>query len=253
MYGWLVWTNLDGLAPPLGDYTTADFYGPFAPVDTNPDTFPPVTYTNLNIAGLNIVIPNGNYFCFGYMNTSAGGTTGFNGVNTWTWDVASWEFDHQNSETAILQVKANFSEPTPTPADTSTPTTPTPALPTATPTPQCNSFGCSIEMPSNNFGARDACWCKVTICNPSAASYANTPVFAILDIHGAYFFAPEFNNFSHYTYDIIPGLQTIDVLSAFQWPSNVGSDSGIFWHAAMTDQAITQLFGMLDTFTFGWH
>jgi hypothetical protein len=38
-YGWLVWTNVGGLVPPPGPAQTANYYGPFTPVD--PDLWCP--------------------------------------------------------------------------------------------------------------------------------------------------------------------------------------------------------------------
>ena len=107
-YGWLVWTNVGGLNAPAGDATTADYYGSFTPVDPNPKTFPPTTYTYIDISAQNIVIPAGNYFCIGYDVTGNGGQTSFNGVDTWAWYGSVWDPDQGWSRTAILQVTADY-------------------------------------------------------------------------------------------------------------------------------------------------
>ncbi len=130
--------------------------------------------------------------------------------------------------------------------------TPTPsAAPTPTPS-VCTELGCQIKMPSNLFNAGDLCSCTLTICNPSSTTYPQVPVFAILDVYGLYFFAPDFSNFNHYTLDITPGEQEVEVLPDFTWPENAGAASGILWYAAMTNADITDLFGVLGQFEFGW-
>ena len=141
--------------------------------------------------------------------------------------------------------------PTPTPGFPSpTPSTP----PASTPTPPpCSQLGCSILMPSSEFAPGDICACHLYICNPGSTTLSNVPVFALLDVYGSYFFAPDFSSFNHYTEDISPGTTHITVLPTFSWPENAGAASGIRWYAAMTDADITTLIGNLGQFEFGWH
>jgi len=147
---------------------------------------------------------------------------------------------------------------TPQPTNTPMPATNTPVPPTDTPapptaTPECQMLGCTIDMPSDDFTEDDECYCMVYVCNPDEETYSAVPVFVILDVYGLYYFAPNYSDFDYYTRNITPGLTEIEVLPVFIWPGNVGSASGINWYAAMTDQAITELFGEFDMFTFGWH
>ena len=118
---------------------------------------------------------------------------------------------------------------------------------------ECCGTGCTIQMPSIDFGAGDECWCDLLICNSEFEEYADIPVFGILDVYGSLFFAPEFDDFSCYIQTIYPGLQYIHVLPRFEWPENAGSANDIVWYAAMTDPEMTALWGSMDTFTFGWH
>lgn len=153
--------------------------------------------------------------------------------------------------------------PTPTPVSTNTPTpsptnTPTtgPETPTNTPhptsTPQCGVTGCRIEMSADHFSEGDLCWCKVFVCNTTGSDLVDTPVFVILDVYGTMFFAPGFLEFDMYQLLLSPGETVIEVLPEFIWPSGTGAANGITWYAAMTDSAITQLFGDYGVFTFGW-
>jgi hypothetical protein len=108
-------------------------------------------------------------------------------------------------------------------------------------------------MPAHEFGPHDVCYCNVTICNPDGVVYEDIPIFAILDVFGTYFFAPGYTDFDYYVRHIPPGLMELNVLPAFLWPEGAGAALGVVWYAAMTDPDITELFGALGTFTFGWH
>ncbi|MCD4707550.1 MAG: hypothetical protein K8S62_07405 [Candidatus Sabulitectum sp.] len=107
-YGWLVWVNVGGLNPPAGEASTADFYGTFSPVDSNPSTLPPVTYTYIDLSSENIVIADGNYFCFGYDVTGNGGQILYNGVETWSWYNSEWDSDSSWGRTDIFEVSADY-------------------------------------------------------------------------------------------------------------------------------------------------
>lgn len=152
--------------------------------------------------------------------------------------------------------------PTPTPTFTpsATPTT-GPGTPTNTPfatntptptPPECTELGVTILMPSALYHAGDPCYCDVVVCNPGATTYNDMPLMVVLDVYGQYFFAPSFTSFDQYTIDVTPGQQTVSVLPMFEWPEGAGAASSIWFHSAMTDQAITELFGALDSFMFGW-
>jgi hypothetical protein len=116
-FGWLVWLDVGGYVPPAGDAYSAHYYGAFTPVDPNPETWPPTTYTYIDVSGEGIMVAAGTYFCIGYDNTGMGGQTSYNGVETWAWYGGMWDPDSYWGRTAILQVKANFGV---TPADDTT-------------------------------------------------------------------------------------------------------------------------------------
>ncbi|MBN1880477.1 S8 family serine peptidase [bacterium] len=144
--------------------------------------------------------------------------------------------------------------PTDTPiTPTNTPVTPTNTPVTPTATPECSVLGCTVFMPTNEYTAGVECYCDVLVCNPGSDTYTDIPIFVILDVYGMYFFAPSFGAFDFYDEAIPPGLLTIHVLPSFPWPENTGTASGIIWYAAMTNPEITDLFGDLGTFSFGWH
>lgn len=107
-YGWVVWSDVGGLNAPAGDAATADYYGAFSPVDPSPDTFPPTTYTDIDVSAAGAVIPAGNFFCVGYDNTGNGGQIDFNGVDTWAWYEGAWDGDQAWSRTAVIDVYADY-------------------------------------------------------------------------------------------------------------------------------------------------
>jgi subtilisin family serine protease len=148
--------------------------------------------------------------------------------------------------------------PTGVPTDTPVPPTNTPdnpptSTPEATGTPNCGELGCVVFMPKDDFTAGDDCYCDVEICNPTDDTYADVPIFVILDVYGAYFFAPSYSDYDYYVRTIYPGTTMLNVLPRFTWPGNVGSAAGIRWYAAMTTPDKSTMFGDLGMFAFGWH
>ncbi len=120
------------------------------------------------------------------------------------------------------------------------------------PDPPCVNFGCQIEMPSDFYRPGDACHCRVVVCNPNSETVEYAKVFAILEIAGSYFFAPEFSSFDAYLMDLEPGETVIDVLPQFKWPEGAGAFDDACWYAAVTDRDMTMILGVLDIFRFGW-
>lgn len=156
--------------------------------------------------------------------------------------------------TATFTGNPSTHTPTFTPTDATNTPEPshTPVPPSPTSSPDCTTLGCTINMPSHYFSAGDICSCTAVVCNPGPDTYANHPVFVILDVFGTYFFAPDFSPFNYYTETISPGIIEIAVLPEFAWPSGTGSASGIKWYAAITNPQITALVGELGTFSFAW-
>lgn len=81
------------------------------------------------------------------------------------------------------------------------------------------------------------------------------PLFVVLDVYGNYYFAPSFSSFDSYLddYPSFPeGLAEIQVLPQFEWPAGAGSADSIIWYAAFTDPSMSELFGTMSSWTFGW-
>lgn len=165
-------------------------------------------------------------------------------------------------------VPTNTAIPTYTPAPTHTSTsTPTQSPdPTATPLPTdvpptptadpCIETGVTLWMPSHQFAPGNVCSCAVTVCNRSGETLQGYPLFVILDVFSAYFFAPSFNQtFDNYlllnpSFD--QGETLVSVMPEFAWPEGAGNVSNIMWYAALTNPEMNSLFGKMDTWEFGW-
>ncbi len=110
-------------------------------------------------------------------------------------------------------------------------------------------------MPSHLFRPGDVCSCTAVVCNVSGSVLSGYPLFVILDVYGSYYFAPSFIPFDNYlvlhpAFEI--GRTVVEVLPAFNWPSGVGSAGGLLWYGALTNPAMTELYGELSTWEFGW-
>lgn len=141
--------------------------------------------------------------------------------------------------------------PTPTPTQEVTPT-PTSGTPTATPVIPCVTTGAILDMPSDFYRPGDTFYVDVYLCNMDGVEY-QVPLFVILEVYGTLFFAPTFTPFDKYDVVLPANDQiVINVLPPFNWPQGAGTASGINFFAAMTDPQITQLFGEMDSQTFGW-
>ncbi len=120
----------------------------------------------------------------------------------------------------------------------------------------CRETGVLILMPSHEFRPGDICACRVTVCNRTDTEIIGHPLFVILDVYGCLYFAPGFTESpDHYLaqYPSYPiGATKVNVIDAFTWPEGAGSAEGIFWYAALTDPAVTEIFGEWDSWEFGW-
>lgn len=112
-----------------------------------------------------------------------------------------------------------------------------------------------VSMPAHIFHPGDACSCTAVVCNATGSTLFGYPLFVILDVYGSYFFAPSFGPYDNYMQqypEFAAGETMVEVLPAFEWPAGVGSAGGLMWYGALTDPVVTNLFGKLGTWEFGW-
>ncbi len=145
---------------------------------------------------------------------------------------------------------------TPTPSATPTPVPTATATPTESPTPVPDTTGVEIIMPSHLYTAGDTCWCIARVCNAETDPLTGYPLFVILDVFGTLFFAPDFtetpDNYLDSYPQIPPGKFDVSVLRAFAWPPDAGSARGLVWYGALTNPEMTELFGEMGRFSFGY-
>jgi hypothetical protein len=110
-------------------------------------------------------------------------------------------------------------------------------------------------MPGTTFAPGDLCRIQATVCNAALTPLVGYPLFVILDIAGSFYFAPAFSSYDNYLPlfpQFPPGQTEVAVLPAFSWPSGVGTFSGCVLYGALTNPGVTNLYGAMDTWTFGW-
>lgn len=112
-YGWVVWTNQATLPGPASSATN---FGVYTPVDPNPATFPPLTYTYVDVSADNIAFLMTTTLCFGFDITGMHGHIPYNGVETYGWYGGAWDADGPYGRTGILQIKADCGGIVPTEA-----------------------------------------------------------------------------------------------------------------------------------------
>ncbi len=122
-----------------------------------------------------------------------------------------------------------------------------------TPTPTPGVTGVTITMPSAHYVPGDPCFCTVTVTNAGSEPLIEHPLFLILDAYGELFFGPNFTgDVAWYSNLWSVGITQIEAIPSFIWPDTGTSASGIIWYAALTDPAMTRIFGEWDSFRFGW-
>ncbi|MGB4097877.1 MAG: cohesin domain-containing protein, partial [bacterium] len=146
--------------------------------------------------------------------------------------------------------------PTATPTGVPPTVTPTPEpdTPTPTATPSIRPLGAYLEMPADYYYRGNACYVKTTVANDSTEQYIDVPLFVLLDCYGMFFWWPSWSNDIDYILIDIEPMTEKDywVVEPFIWPDVDSAASNIWFYAVMTDRKVTEVFGLYDTFEFGW-
>ncbi len=124
--------------------------------------------------------------------------------------------------------------------------------------PDCESSTCTdvmprIMMPASHYSEGMICWCRSEICVPDGLDLGQDPLFVILEVAGAYFFAPSFLSFDYYSPTWISGTNTVQILDGFSWPDTSENAFSARWYTAVTDPGVTQVIGQVGMFDFDWH
>lgn len=122
----------------------------------------------------------------------------------------------------------------------------------ANPSSGCNETGVEITMPSDHYTPDDICWCVAVVCNAEQIPLTGYPLFILLDVFGDYYFAPSFSELDYFDRDFPVGETSVTIVSGFRWPSGAGAVSGITWYGALMDPDMTEIYGQMGSFRFGW-
>ncbi|MBN1296556.1 alpha-galactosidase [bacterium] len=114
------------------------------------------------------------------------------------------------------------------------------------------TLDCCIELTSQYFSPGDIFHCRAHVVNAAAYPIEDVGLVVILDVFGALFWAPSFSSFDSYSGPFAPGETMLDIVPAFIWPGGAGQAEDIRWYAAITDAAMTQVYGSIDIESFGW-
>lgn len=118
----------------------------------------------------------------------------------------------------------------------------------------CVQTGVTLVMPAHTFTGGDPFYLVADICNAESSALTGYPLFIILDISGAYWFAPDWSqDVGYYAGRFERGLRRITVIPEFQWPNNAGSAADIRFWGAFTTPDITDLFGDYSMWQFSWY
>ena len=111
-------------------------------------------------------------------------------------------------------------------------------------------------MPSDYYVPGDTCYCTVTVCNATGSTLAGYPLFVVLDVYGTLFWGPgfteEIGSYVHDHPEFPPGATDVTVIPTFTWPNTGSAATGITFHAALTDPAVTEIEGTMAQWEFSW-
>ncbi|MBN1879632.1 hypothetical protein JW823_05945 [bacterium] len=130
--------------------------------------------------------------------------------------------------------------------------TQTPA-PTFTPLPE-RAF-LEIYLSSIEFQSDQWFTCDLWLNNPSKTELSGLPLFMLLEVHGNYYFGPEFtadiSDYSSLIPSFSPGYTEYKIIPGFWWP-DVAAASGIRFLTAILNADYSNIVSNVDIVEFGW-
>ena len=110
----------------------------------------------------------------------------------------------------------------------------------------------SIRMPDRMLLPGETFRIELILDNHGPETHAGLPLFAVLDIFGALYYAPDWTEtVAWMEADLGIGQNVIDLFQ-FTWPSGLGTMSGLRLYAALVTPDLSELVGDWDVVMFGW-
>ncbi len=110
----------------------------------------------------------------------------------------------------------------------------------------------SIRMPDRMLLPGERFQIDLILDNHGPETYAGLPLFALLDVFGTFYFAPDWTEAAAWIQvDVGIGQSAIDLFD-FTWPSGLGTMSGLRLYAALVTPDLSGLVGDWDVVMFGW-
>ncbi len=110
----------------------------------------------------------------------------------------------------------------------------------------------TMHMPAHSFHTSDPSSCTASVWNVGNTTPEDTRLFVLLELHGAFLFAPSFGPYDFYERSFPNGMTIVDVLPDFYWPEGIGSGTGAVWYAALVDHDMTKLCSEVGIFDFDY-
>jgi len=120
----------------------------------------------------------------------------------------------------------------------------------------CENLGVKLDLPAHHFTPGDEFYCNAVFCNNTGMALTGYPFIFLLDVYGEYYFGPSFTqDFDTYLdeFPVFPESETpITLIEPFIWPPDVGSGSGVYLYAAVTDPSVSFLYGDYAAWEISW-
>ncbi|GEM_PF-5246602 len=124
-------------------------------------------------------------------------------------------------------------------------------------TTDCSQLEVALSMPATLLESGIVCSCTARICNPLETDLVQYPLCVLLELNGAYYFAPEFSlSFDSYLDQlpaIPPGTTSIPVIAPLLWPDGIDPFNGAVWLAAILSPDLSSLVTDIALLEFGWN
>jgi len=120
---------------------------------------------------------------------------------------------------------------------------------------QCAETGVILTMPLEYFQEGDIFYLDATVCNATDELIIDHPLFIVLEIEGAYWYAPTWIQGSeksdYFSENYPPGSWTKEIIPEFIWPSDIRTGNATFFGVLLYPD-FSRILGSTDSIHIGW-